>query len=73
MNNWDDSHEESIDVTLQNIRTSVEAIILQGAEPDTDLLDILKKRIVVSSPDEYAVKQAMDDIEKLIDERAKGH
>lgn len=73
MNDENDPRGESIDSTLQKIRTRVTAIIRQGAKPDMELLDILTKHIVVPSPEEDAVKQAVDDIKKLVDERAEGH
>ena len=57
--------------TLKEIRATATDVIRQDEEPDMELLDILTRRIVVSSPDEDAVGQAMADIKKLADERVK--
>ena len=71
MNNENDPRGERIDSTIQEIRAKVTTVIEQEAEPDMELFDILTRHIVVPSPDKDAVKHAMADIKKLVDERAE--
>ena len=72
--NMKDSSEPDgtdVDATLQGIRSKAISAIMQGAEADTALLDILVKHIVTSSPARDAVEQAAGDIRKLAEERAR--
>ena len=57
--------------TLQQIRDSAISTIMQDAKPDTELLEILKRHIVVSLPDEDAVERAAASIKRLAEERAE--
>ena len=56
--------------TLQMIRDKAISSIMQDADADTVLLDILTRRIVTPSPDADAVEQAASDIRKLAEKRA---
>ena len=60
----------SVDPTLQMIRDEAISSIMQDADADTALLDILTRRIVTPSSDADAVEQAASDIRKLAEERA---
>ena len=60
----------SVDPTLQMIRDGAISSIMQDADADTALLDILTRRIVTPSSDADAVEQAASDIRKLAEERA---
>ena len=55
---------------FQMIRDKAISSIMQDADADTALLDILTRRIVTPSSDADAVEQAASDIRKLAEERA---
>ena len=58
-------------VILERIRAKEASIIELGEDTDVELFEILASHILVPSPDETAVEQAMDDIKNLVGERAE--
>ncbi len=64
----DEVHD--IDVVLQKICEDATFKIVEDPKYDVSLLDILKRHIITSLPDEDAVEKAIADIKKLADMRA---
>ena len=71
MNCSEQSNDMDQNATLRDISGEAVSKIMQEEDVDADLLDILTRHIVVSSPEADAVKQAADDIVQLATERAK--
>ena len=57
--------------TFQDISDKAISKIMQDEVADTDLLDILTKHIVLSSPKADAVEQATNDITQLASKRVQ--
>lgn len=58
------------DTVLQKIRDEATSVIMQGVEPDVDLLKILNDNIVTLETGTSAVDQAVEDIHNLAKRRA---
>ena len=70
-----DYSEQSSDTdqnaTFRGISNKAISKIMQDKDVDVDLLDILKRRIVVASPVKDAVEQATNDITQLASKRVQ--
>lgn len=71
MNCSEQSDDTEKNAALRDIRGEAISKIMQEEDVDADLLDILTRYIVVSSPEADAVKQAANDIAQLATERAQ--
>lgn len=67
----DTDRTDDADIRFYKIRDHAVSKIERDQNHDTALLAILTNRIIIPSPDAEAIKQAVEDIRKLAEERTQ--